>query len=222
MKISQLALIACAGAAALAFGAQASAQAAAPASNLGPAIPGICVFDFDGAAAESTLGKYVDGRIQQIGGQVNAELNGERSSIESDAKALDAQRTTLDQNTLDQRAAALQVRDNAWQRKAQLRQREMQATEQQALGRIANEMQPFVQQIAQQKGCGLVLARSAVLGVNPQMDISPAVVTALNGKITQFAFDRVHLDQPQAAGGAAPPVTEVPPQAPSRPAAKRK
>jgi outer membrane protein len=43
--------------------------------------------------------------------------------------------------------------------------------------------------------------------VNPQMDLTSAVVTALNGKLTQFAFDRTRLDTPQAS---APAVTQTP------------
>jgi hypothetical protein len=46
------------------------------------------------------------------------------------------------------------------------------------------------------------------------MDITPSVVTALNGKITQFPFDRARLDQ--QVGGAAPPVTQTPAPAPSK------
>jgi outer membrane protein len=53
------------------------------------------------------------------------------------------------------------------------------------------------------------------------MDITPQVVTALNAKITQFAFDRERLDQPQAAGaaGGAPPIGQTP--SPARPAPKK-
>jgi hypothetical protein len=40
------------------------------------------------------------------------------------------------------------------------------------------------------------------------------VVTALNGKITQFAFERTRLDQGQT--GAAPPVTQTPAQPPAK------
>jgi outer membrane protein len=34
---------------------------------------------------------------------------------------------------------------------------------------------------------------------NPSMDITPAVITGLNAKITQFTFDRERLDQPAPA-----------------------
>src|SRR4051794_6586924 len=81
-----LALGACAAAAAVAFGPAALAQTAAqPTINYGPPINGICVFDFDSAVAGSTVGKYVDTRLGQIGSQVNAELNGEKTAIDSEA-----------------------------------------------------------------------------------------------------------------------------------------
>jgi Skp family chaperone for outer membrane proteins len=206
------ALAACASLAIAASGSSAWAQAAAPVQptiNYGAPIAGMCVFDFDRAVATSTVGKYVDTRLGQIGQQVNAELMGEKTSIENDARALDGARNTLDQNTLEQRASALQVRQNALERKAALRQREMQATEQESLGRVANEMQPLVAQAAQAKSCAIVLARGGVVAVNPAMDITQAVVTGLNAKVSQFAFDRTRLDQPAAS---APPVAQTPAQ----------
>lgn len=211
MTKTTLALAASAGAAVLAFGSAALAQTAAavPAVSYGPPIAGVCTISIDGAIGTSSVGKYVDTRLGQIGAQVNAELSAEKSAIETEAKTLEGQRAGMDQNTFEQRAAALQVRDNAFQRKAAIREREMQATQQQAVGRVLNEMKPLIAQVAQQQKCALLLDRSGVVMVNPAMDITPAVVSALNGKITQFAFDRTRLDQPQAA--AAPPVTQTPP-----------
>jgi outer membrane protein len=195
-----------------------AAPAAAPAMTHGPAISGLCIVSIENAIGASTVGKYVDGRIKQIVAQVNAELNGEKTAIDNDAKALDARRATLDQNALEQQAAALQVRANALQRKAQLRDREVQATEQKAVGRIGQEMEPLIRQAYQQKQCSVLLQRTAVVIANPAMDLTPAVVTALNGKITQFTFDRERLDQqtgaPQVsrpAAPSAPPITTTPP-----------
>src|SRR5262249_47328921 len=151
------------------------------------------------AVGASTVGKYVQTRLQQIVAQVNAELNAEKTAIDNEAKTLDAGRATLDANTFEQRGAALQVRANALQRKAQLRDREVSATEQKALARVGQEMDPLIRTAYQQKSCSVLLSRSALILANPAMDITPAVVTALNAKITQFAFDRERLDQPQAA-----------------------
>lgn len=193
---------------ALSAGSTAFAQAAAPTATppvtSGPAIPGMCILSVQGVIAGSTVGKYVDTRMGQIVQQVNAELNGERTAIENEGKSLDAQKATLDRTTLEQRASALQVRANALQRKAATREREVQATEQKAIGRVGNEMEPLIRQVYQQRNCSVLLNRDSIVIANPAMDLTPAVVTALNGKIVQFAFDRERLDQPAAAPQAAP------------------
>jgi len=219
MTFKTFALAACAGAFALSGATAAFAQApaapaaaapAAPQITHGPPIAGMCVVSPEGVIGSSTVGKYVQTRLQQLVAQVNAELNAEKTSLDNDAKALDAQKATLAQDVLEQRAAALQVRANALQRKAQLRDREMQATQEKAVNRVEDEMEPFIRQAYQAKGCSILLNRQVVVLANPATDITPQVVTGLNGKLTQFAFDRERLDQ--AAAPAAPPPATVTPR----------
>ena len=216
MTIKTLALVACAGAAVLASGSAALAQTAAtaPAISYGAPIAGLCAVSVDGVLGGSTVGKYVDQRLQQIGAQAQAELTGEKSGIDTEARTLESQRSSLDQATFEQRVQALQARQVALERKAALRDREMQATQQQAVGRVLNEMKPLIASAAEGQKCAIVFDRSSVVMVNPAMDLTSSVVTGLNGKLTQFAFDRTRLDQGQA--GAAPPVTQTPAQAPAK------
>ena len=216
MTIKTLALVACAGAVVLASGPAALAQTAAatPAISYGAPIAGLCAVSIDGVLGGSTVGKYVDQRLQQIGAQAQAELTGEKSGIDTEARTLEGQRSSLDQAAFEQRVQALQARQVALERKAALRDREMQATQQQAVGRVLNEMKPLIATAAEAQKCAIVLDRSSVVMVNPAMDLTSSVVTGLNGKLTQFAFDRTRLDQGQA--GAAPPVTQTPAQAPAK------
>lgn len=205
----------------LAMSSSAFAQAAAaPSVTHGAPINGACIISVEGVVGGSTVGKYVETRIQQIVQQVQAELGGERTAIDNEAKTLDGQRATLDANSYEQRGSALQVRANALQRKAQLRDREVQATEQKALARIGDEMEPLIRTAYQQKGCSLLLQRNSVVLANPAMDLTPQVVQALNAKITQFAFDREHLDQAVAAPPPPRPAAAAP--APARPATTKK
>ena len=185
--------------------AQAQTAPAAPPVNHGPALSGVCIVSLDGAIGSSTVGKYVQTRLQQIAQQVQTELTAEQTAIQNDAKTLDAQKATLDQGTFDQKNASLQVRAAALQRKAQLRERELQATQQKALGRVGQELEPVIRGAYQQAKCSLLLQRDAVVLANPAMDITPSVITGLNAKITQFAFDRERLDQAAPAPAAAAP-----------------
>lgn len=203
MSIKSLVAATCVAAITVSASSAAFAQAAAPAASApavthGPAIPGVCVISLEGAIATSTVGKYVQTRLQQIATQVQSELKAEETALQTEAKTLEGQRASLDQKTFETRANALQTKAGAFQRKAALRERELQATQQKALGRVGQELDPILRQIYQQNKCGLLLNRDAVVIANPAMDISQPVVTALNAKIQQFAFDRERLDQAAA------------------------
>ena len=189
---------------------QAQTPPAPPPVNHGPPITGVCILSLDGAIGSSTVGKYVQTRLQQITQQVQTELSSEQTALQNEAKALDAQKATLDQGALEQKSASLQVRANALQRKAQLRERELQATQQKALARVGQELEPVIRSVYQQSKCSLLLQRDSVILANPAMDITPAVITGLNAKITQFAFDRERLDQAAAAPAAAPQPAKKP------------
>src|SRR5690606_6272180 len=191
--------------AALSFAAASSAMAqtapaaAAPAASLGPAIANVCVLSVEGAIATSTVGKYANTQMDSIAKAVNTELTGERTAVENEAKSLDSQKASLDQATLQSRATALQTKANNLNREAALREREVAATQQKALNRTGPEMDPIIRQVAQQKQCGLLLSREAVIVANSAMDITPAVVAGLNAKITQFAIVRENLAQQPAS-----------------------
>lgn len=192
-------------AAASAAMAQARAPAAAgPPVAEGPAIPGLCVMSMSGAISQSTVGQYVTSRLKQIGAQVDAELSPEKTSLETEVRAFNAAKPTLDAATAQTRGQALQTRINAFSQKAEIRQREVQATEQKAVNRIAQELDPVVQQVYQQRHCSVLFdrERGSVISANRGMDLTAEAITGLNAKIQQFAFDREHLDTGAAAAPA--------------------
>jgi len=178
-------------------------QAAPPQITHAAPISGLCVFSIEDAVGGSAVGQAVSTRMQQLSAQANAELTAEKNAIDTEAKTLDGQRTTLTQPVFEQRATALQARANNLQRKAQLRDRELQATQQKAIGRIEVELDPLVRNAYQSKGCSILLQGQAVVGAfyNPAMDITVQVVNALNGKIQTLTFDRERLD-PQTGAPA--------------------
>jgi Skp family chaperone for outer membrane proteins len=191
--------------------ASTAARPSAAAIPQGPPIPGMCVFSAQAAIVDSAVGKAYLQRLQQLGTQVNAELTADQNAIRTDAQTLDTQKATLGQDVYDQRRLALQQRVTALQRKAELRQREMDATDQKAQARVISEMQPLVGQVYAQRNCSTLMDGQVVLISNPAMNITEDVVKLLNGKITTFPFDREHLDQTQTAAatpGAAQPRTQ--------------
>jgi outer membrane protein len=188
--------------ASIAAAAQPAAPAAPAALTQGAPIAGLCVLSVQEAISGSTVGKYANTRMQQIVAQVKAELAPEDTAIGTDSKALETARATLDQATFQSRAQALQARVEALRQKADLRQRELQATERKSFNRIAQELDPIARQLYQQHRCSVLLDKGSTMMTNPDMDLTGQAVTALNAKITQFPFDREHLDTGAAAAPA--------------------
>ena len=180
---------------------RAAAVAAPTPLPTGPAIPGVCLLNNDGVVFGSVVGKFVVQRLNQLKAQSDAELTSEGQGIKNDAQALESKKATVPPDQYQQQGSAINLRVNAIQRKAQLRQREIQATEEKALGRISQEAEPVVRQAFAQHNCSLLLNAGGVIFAQPSMDITPTVVQGLDAKITQFQFDREHLDQ-QAASAA--------------------
>jgi outer membrane protein len=179
--------------------ATAAASAENPAIQMTTPVPGVCVLSREALLTKSTVGGYVNDRMKQLGAVVQAEVTGEQTSLENDAKALDGQKASLQADAYQQRAQGLQQRYAQLQQKVALRQRELEATQQKAFSRVLQTAGPMVGQVVGQRSCGILLDANAVIVGNPNLDITEAVITLLNGSLTQFAFDREHLDQQGAA-----------------------
>jgi outer membrane protein len=185
--------------AALAPAAQAQTGAAAPALRYGAPISGLCMFSQDELIATSTVGKYVVNRLTQLGQQARSELSAQQTTLESDAKALEAQKASLSNDQYAQRANALGQRGREFEQLVNQRNQEMQATQQKAFGRVFTEAQTLMQDAFQAHNCSILVDGRSVLAVAPSMDITPQVVQGLNSKITQFPFERERADQAAAS-----------------------
>ena len=180
---------------AFALGAPAMAQPPAPAASQlgGNPVPGVCLLSQQAVLTNAKVGMAALARLKQLSEQAQAEVNAERAPIEADAKALETQAATLKPADLQQRQRALAARLQALQQKAGLRSREMEATREKAVGRVATEAQPVIAVVYKAHGCGLLIDRNAALGGNMTNDLTAAVVQGLDAKITTISFNRETL-----------------------------
>jgi Skp family chaperone for outer membrane proteins len=188
-----------------AFSTSALAQApvAAAQPSPGPLIAGVCLYSNERAIATSAVGQSVVKRLKELAASADAELGAERSQLQTEQASFEAQRSSLSQDQMDQRALAFKQHVEAFQRKSQQRAQELQATQNKQLEVIAVQVDPLLKQVYTERNCGLLLNANAVYGGNPQMDVTQLVITKLNSKMTTLSFDREHLDQ-QAQAGVAP------------------
>jgi Skp family chaperone for outer membrane proteins len=187
----------------VATAAPGAAPAAPPAAiRQGPPIPGYCVFSINEVIGGSKVGQAVVARLKVLSGQVSAELQPEEDSIKADGRVLESTQASTDAATLQAKRANFNERVNAFENRAQLRQKEMQATQQKQFGVILKELDPIMKDLYQQRNCSLLIDgdQGGVRLVNPAMDLSPQAVSSLDARIQTLTFDREHLDtQPGAA-----------------------
>jgi Skp family chaperone for outer membrane proteins len=180
----------------------ATAQQAAPAPAFGgPVVPGVCLLSREAVFANAAVGKAVSARIGELARAAQAEVDQQRTPIETEARALAAQ--GADAKT-QARRDALATRWQGLQRRAAHDSREIEATRAKALARVADEAQPVIAKVYAERQCGLLFDRNSVLGGNFSNDLTADVVKALDAKITTFGFEREKL--PQAVESGARPL----------------
>jgi outer membrane protein len=180
--------------------ARPAAQPAAPAqtplpSRPGPTIAGICVVDNEGALLASTVGAAYRARMNALSQQVTAELQPEQTAIQTEVTAVQALAQGAARTT---RENALRTRAGNFQNLVNLRNRELEQTQARQLQRLSNEIRPVLDQVYTSRNCSIILDRAAVVAVSPAMDITGAVTTGLNARLTTITFDRERIQQPAA------------------------
>jgi len=165
----------------------------------GPVVPGVCLLSREAIFANAAVGKAASARLQELTRAAQAEVDGQRTPLETEARALEGQ---PDNAANKQKREALAQRWQALQQKAAHTSREIEATRAKALERIANEAQPMIAQVYTAKKCGLLFDRGAALGGNFANDLTADVVRALDGRIQTITFERERLPDQQPAAPA--------------------
>ena len=178
-----------------------SVPAAAPAPAAqplgGPVVSGVCLLSREAIFANAAIGKAASARLQELTRAAQAEVDAQRTPLETEAKALEGQ---PDNAANKQKREALATRWQALQQRAAHTGREIEATRAKALERIANEAQPVIAQVYTAKKCGLLFDRNVAMGGNFANDLTADVVRALDGRIQTITFERERLpEQPAAA-----------------------
>ena len=92
----------------------------------------------------------------------------------------------------------------AWRQRAeeaqqleQRRQAELQYPQQMQVRTIAQSADPLLVAVYQERGCGLLLDRSAVYIFNPAMDVTDIVIQRLNTSLPSVSFTRLEVPAQQ-------------------------
>lgn len=170
----------------------ASAGMAAPAPQTmtfgGPMIPGLCVLNQQAIFASAKVGVAANAQYKQMRDAAQNGVNAEEARIKADAAALQKQKLAPAQ--LQQRQQQLAKRQEDLRGKAAKESQGLEAARRNAVTKIAAIAQPIIKQVYDQKKCGLLLARTAILAGNGGMDITVAVIQALDSKVSSIKLDK--------------------------------
>jgi Skp family chaperone for outer membrane proteins len=156
----------------------------------GPLVPGVCVLSRQDVLTNSKAGQVATARLRELANQAQAEVDTERKSVEAEMAALEKNKAAA---AVEAKRKPIVERWNAVQLKTNQRSRELEATREKALSRIAVEAQPVIEASYRAHNCGLLLAREVMLAGNQGADITPSVIEGLNAKLTTITFDRETL-----------------------------
>ena len=177
------------GAFALASLAAGTASAQTANINHGAPITGICIYDNEEVLARSTAGQSVQSGMQRLLTEVQGELAPYASSIQTELAALQQGGEAADPDGA--RRTALQARAEEAQQLEQTRRNELQYTQGMQFQAIGTAVEPIVIALYQERGCSVLLNRTAIYSANPAMDITPTAIERLNAALPSLSFSRM-------------------------------
>jgi Skp family chaperone for outer membrane proteins len=184
-------------------GAAVHAQTGASMPMNGPVVAGVCYLSREAIFANAKVGQAAALRLKQLTEQAQSEIDAERKPLDADVQAYRAKAASLSADQRQAQEQALSQRLQSIQADQQTKGRQLDATRAKALNQIAVEAQPVIVNAYNSKNCGLLLDRNAVLGGNMTNDLTPAVVQALDAKVTTISFNLEPV--PAANTGSATP-----------------
>jgi Skp family chaperone for outer membrane proteins len=160
-----------------------------PAAGMnGPLIKGVCVLNRGEVFSVSKVARFVNDGYKHALGDAQADINRDRDALQSDAKALQDKKPKLKTEEYSKSERELSDRLAQLQKRATDSSQQLETTRRGVVEQISVAAQPVIEQVYKDRGCGLLLAREAVLAGNVGMDITSDVIAGLDKKITELPF----------------------------------
>lgn len=165
----------------------------------------ILVVDRQRVLTESTVGQYVIAQLQPIQQQIEGELQGQFSTLQTQEQQLNAEASALTPETLQQRPDLLQRAQDLNSQYTALgqlenrRSQEYAQTRDQALRPVIAIVIELEEAILNERGATAVFDAGLAYHINPSADITQEVINRLNQRITTTPVTRVTLPEQQAA-----------------------
>ena len=165
--------------------------------------PVILIINQAQVIAQSKAGKSMGPQLQKLQETANTEINKEVEKITKESEDLKKQKDLMAEDVWMEKAKKLAVQQNNLPVLRDVRVRELQLSEQQALGKISEVMTPILEKIVKDRGATLLLDRSAVMYASVDNDITQEVISELDKKLSKVTVEKVDLAELQRQAAAA-------------------
>ena len=145
--------------------------------------PKIVVLDLAAVMRASKVGQDVSAQLQAYAVQTKTALSGRGQALEAEAKQISA----LPPDQKQQRAAAFEAKQAAFQQDVQGKENQMKTAFAQAQGTIGKALDPILKEITAERGANLVLEKRAVpMLQDPSIDVTAEAIARLDAKMPTY------------------------------------
>jgi outer membrane protein len=187
--------------------AAAPAAASAAAKKPGPAV--ILFVDRGAIVRNSTVGKDMFKQVEALAKKMESDYKPENDKLQADIQALQAQFQVLAPDARETKRKELESRRQAFQKKVQDRQGDIQNGMNKARQQLEASLGPILEQMMVERGANLLLDRSMVVLGSVDLDVTQVAIQRLDRALPKITVT------PQKASAAAKPAAP----AAARPAA---
>ncbi|MBI1366399.1 MAG: hypothetical protein GC153_10660 [Alphaproteobacteria bacterium] len=200
MKLKLIAVASAALLAAAGLGAAATSASAQDKNQKGPVI---LVLNQAEVIQQSKAGQSMRPQLEKLQKDATDEYNAAVESLVKESEDLKKQKDLMAQDVWTQKAQQLQQKQQNLPVLREQKVRELELSQQKAIGVINDALQPILKKIVDDRGATVLLDGSAVMYASVDADITPQVISELNKKLTSVTVEKVSLEDLQKQAAAA-------------------
>lgn len=159
--------------------------------------PVILILDQAQVMAQSKAGQSLPPQLQKLQEAANSELNAEVEKLNKEGEDLKKQKDLVAEDVWLEKARILTAKQNNLPALREVKVRELQIAEQQALGKIDEAMKPILKKIVDERGATLLIDRAAVMYASVDTNITAQVISELDKVLTTVKVEKVSLAELQ-------------------------
>lgn len=159
--------------------------------------PVILILDQAKVIAQSKAGQSIAQQLQTLEETASSELNAEVEKLNKEGEDLKKQKDLMAEEVWVEKAKQLTVKQNNLPALREVKLRELQIAQQQALSKIDEAMKPILKKIVDDRGATVMLDRSAVMYASLDTNITAEVISELDKVLKSVKVEKVSLAELQ-------------------------